>query len=784
MFLSVTFNGVTTANANVGGVYDTVVCFNQSFLPYFDYKAGSLNAATNSPVQVRFDNQTNCFYTRLSDGEYLVMDIDDPRDDYVDFKGFTTGEVYLSLQGVTGSGDIVLTKIGNTVLAEAGLDDYKQANNGFLLNGYDIDNMLVGFVGYDYKIPGGKDSVAAKLFAKYDGQTQFADLSNKLNGGKFVPEAAGEYYVRYRVTNKFGYARTVETAHFKVYATPKDAGLEIKSTFEGELTTKLFDLFEVPDIDFEGGSGAISVHYTLVVDGTEVDVVSAQKVLLDKKGAEVTLKATVTDSIGYTEVFRFPVAVDCNVVRYELVDTFDEITVMYGDVISVPDYIAIDYSKDNVSANNIELTVKQGLSNEVSVGDKITVYGDCVIEYTLDGATKLSLKVNCVPESVDIDESGGKTIAEQFGEVAGLRAATTEEEGTFFVFDGTQSNVKLAMPYALSSSNLTLTFGVLKSTSLQGVKMTFADKRGYEFSITLREFSDKPTAYVNDVATTWVVSVSTETFTSGTYAGKQYYLYTLIVDGGQKAILNSYESLLDTLTEWSNGMAFDGFTKCATMLSFDIEGATENEVFILNTVSNQTFTKAAFEYGDRIVPALAFEGALSSGIVDINTSLAVPMAYVYDVLSYSSTITMSVITPSGAYIYKNVSPRACEINFTEYGRYRVAYTIADNGGNGTKRTFTYIFDCYDKVKPQIEVDGTYAESYKVKDGVKILSATATDNNGSAKLTVLVFNNKTMDYTHANMGDVVKLAAGSYKIVYYATDENGNFAEKSFEIIVK
>lgn len=145
---------------------------------------------------------------------------------------------------------------------------------------------------------------------------------------------------------------------------------------------------------------------------------------------------------------------------------------------------------------------------------------------------------------------------------------------------------------------------------------------------------------------------------------------------------------------------------------------------------------------------------------------------------------MSVITPSGAYIYQNVASRACTVDFTEYGRYRVSYTIADNGGKGQSRTYTYIFDCLDKEPPQIMLDGDYDKEYKAGKEITVIGAQATDNTSDITLTVLLYNQSTMVYTPTKIGDNLKLAAGKYTIVYYATDENGNFATQKIDITVK
>ena len=165
-------------------------------------------------------------------------------------------------------------------------------------------------------------------------------------------------------------------------------------------------------------------------------------------------------------------------------------------------------------------------------------------------------------------------------------------------------------------------------------------------------------------------------------------------------------------------------------------------------------------------------------------SLFIPKAYVYDVLSYSSTVKMSVVTPDGMYIYQNVEPRECTIDFTEYGRYRVSYTIADNGGQGQSRTYTYIFNCLDKEPPTIVVEGQYQAEYKANKEIAILSAETTDNYSETSLTVWIYNESTMVRTPVEIGEKLKLQAGKYTLVYYAIDEDGNFATQKYEFRVK
>ena len=82
------------------------------------------------------------------------------------------------------------------------------------------------------------------------------------------------------------------------------------------------------------------------------------------------------------------------------------------------------------------------------------------------------------------------------------------------------------------------------------------------------------------------------------------------------------------------------------------------------------------------------------------------------------------------------------------------------------------------------LDGEYDKEYKAGKKITVIGAQATDNTSDITLTVLLYNQSTMVYTPTKIGDNLKLAAGKYTIVYYATDENGNFATQKFDITVK
>jgi len=149
------------------------------------------------------------------------------------------------------------------------------------------------------------------------------------------------------------------------------------------------------------------------------------------------------------------------------------------------------------------------------------------------------------------------------------------------------------MPYTLSASNLKFSFGVFDGTAINSVSVTLADKRqGYELNFRLTDLAAKPVLWLNGNETTWQITTTKQTATNGKYAGKSYYLYTFIFDGGLKVVQNAYEMTVGNVDAWTNGVAFDGFDMCGAKVTFVVDGTNGGDAFLLNTVSNQTFTKA------------------------------------------------------------------------------------------------------------------------------------------------------------------------------------------------
>ena len=739
--------------------------FNSSFMP--QYHLPSDKGLTYLPIRLYYDIQDNAIYTENKNGLLLVYDLDNPMDNCGDFKGFTTGEVYVSIESTGSGGDIVFTKIGGYTFDEVSAETYKQANTSMLFGGYDFENMLTGVVGYAYPLPKAlyADAVTTKLY-KVDGERE----TELAFDGSFTPNEAGRYAITCISQNEYGYETRV-----KGYFDVLDEAVEITPPTV-ELQAKLLDVWKVPALTFAGGVGELSLQYTLQKGGVSYDVLPGDAFKLDKKGEEIKLAVTVTDEIGYARTFTFPLVIDNNVMHFALLDAFDSISVNAGTVLTVPDYVAIDYSQEDVSKNNVEVTIRRGKTQILSVGDEFEVRADSNIYYYAGDELLKTFSIRCLDSFV-----ADSAVSEQFTASTGVSQIHTSILGTVFTLN--EASATVVMPYTLSSSGLNVQFSLFDDMLGATVLIKLRALSGQELIYTLTDLGAEPTLYINGEKTYCKVSTAKAVYKETDmpeYLNREYYTYSFIVDGAKATLYNGDSLRIASIDKWNDGLLFNGFERGGVQLSFEVKDAKTNGAFVLGKVSNQGLTSVHLGKGEKIAPMIAFDGSFGSVSVKKDSTVIVPKAYVYDAFDPQSSATLSIMSPSGEELLKKAPAEEYTFTASEYGIYYVSYDVRDSKGN--RDTLNYLVVVSDDVAPTLTVNGTYKTEYK--GSVTILSATATDNvDGDLKVTIWVEkSDKTTREVKA--GEKLSLEKGSYKIVYYAMDANGNFAVQRFEILVK
>ena len=784
-FIKVGFMDAEGGYANYAPEQGTVVGWAQNFLPAFDFPIDEKKPQPFLPLAFSYDVSTNGVYSCLQENDavpgerkYLMLDLDNEDDDYPDFTGFSTGEVYLTIESMGSAGEFVVTKIGNDKMTDL-VDG--NVGGGLMFGGYDFENMVNGVVGYPYPMPVSRNKypVTAKL-EKLVGE-DWTDVTSELtqDGTKFTPSAIGNYRLTYTGKTNSGADATV-SGEFTVIAEP----IEIIGKETVNLTTEITKTFIVPSLAFEGGIGELSAEYTLVVNGKETPSSVGSALAVNEKGMEITLKVKVTDAVSYSKEFEYPVTINENVKQFELVG-YHIVTANAGDKLTVPDFIANDWSKSgsNVSCKS-EVKITSDLADgNLSVGDEITVNANGSINYTW-GENTISYIVVCSPKNVSTD-----TIAEFF-HTDGISKIETTSIGTEFTVD--KENVTVNMPNPVSVTDLVIEYSLYNSLGLESksgynvpftaVNVILQSLNGKKVILTINKANARrPVMNVNGLKG-GTISTCTDNLVDSSDLSTKYRKFSFSFDGATAAICDGNGNKICNIKSWSDGLPFDGFEECKAYVSFELVGGQAGNKLILNTLSNQKFAQMNLGFGDMCAPALALNGNLESVFVELGLELNIPMAYAYDVICRRSSIKMTVRTPDGE-VLSGANPHEYKLAFSKAGKYIVSYAVSDRNRNST--VYEFVYRVLDKQAPEIELSGSYSKSYSGK--VKVLAATVSDNNdnsGSKAVSYIMLEKQDLTYSVVAAGDTLELAKGKYAIVYYAFDSDGNFTIARYEFEVK
>lgn len=706
---------------------------------------------------------------------HVIYDLDDPDDNLRDFAGWTTGEVYITIEGNGSNGDLVVTKIGNDYLKSDDKELFKASNGELLTKGYDFDNLPNGAVNYYYPLAdtsSSKSEVSKSLYKLGAGDEK--ELVENVDFNNFYPQEAGTYLIRYESINNFGYPISRE-GQFIVNQNPTDI-IDLSSV---SLEVKLFESHSIPTFNYGGGNGKLTKDIELVVGNSVQKYVEGDLFIIDKKESVNKLRVVVTDSINQQKTFEYNIQVNCNVIKFNLIDSFDSVSVIEGNDFIVPNYTAIDYSKDDISQTNIPVLIKQGKNKAYQPGDRITIEGNTSLTYSSGTEVLKTIVINSVPY-----ELSSQNIDEQFINRSGVDSILTSMCGLVFTSNG-DSKMEFVQPFPLGTTNLQFSLAFFpRMMNYNSINIDLFSLDSNYLHLELTELkSGKPYLYINGIKSSFNVEVTSETYDYNdvsAFKSQPFYTYSFYVDGAKKGILNSSGIKGDEIRTWANGSLFDKFSKACTLVKYSVDNPTQGDVISLYRVSNQLLTSVGLDYGDLAAPTLAFEQTMQSSSFNKDDNFMIPKAYAYDFFSDGYNIQMSILDSDGEKIVSKVAANQYPLTFNKYGSYSVTYNFKDARDNGG--TLNYVLVSRDTTPPTIKLLGEYK---KVYNGVfKIIDAFVKDNydtNPKLSVTIGDANDKR---TFVSPNQMVLLEKGTYKIVYYAFDSEGNSSRLVREIIVK
>lgn len=717
--------------------------------------------------QMDYANRTVYYYSGYGCHEKMI-DLDDPSvmPSEKIWDGFTTGEVYVKMQfpSVVGKeSGVIVTQVGGKNVSS--LYEQTQQFNSIKLDSdiqYNNEGMPDGVVNVQYPIPSvflasGNDEVTVSL---YDDKGN--DITSWIQNGVFTPMSTGIYEIVYNAFDVFGRKISL-TLPVNVVSIHNDIDMEATNITQPQVGK----YWEVPNIVATGGHGALITTTLVVKDGESVVPNAAGQIYIDKP-CNLTIKTIVKDFLGFESVSQYEYAALYNGAYFDISGIPSYLKA--GQIFEIPDFKAYNFALAP-GAENYDMTTKVYV-NDISykAGSNFAVptsMNKVTLRFVADEGLETeavevyTINVDTIPETGDMSMYFDADEA----------ASSTEANYQLFTFD---QDVSVIFKNILVADNLNLQFGVEKGKiyfSYFEVVLTDYYDQNNSISLEIYPYDDKYSTFKNGEGIAYV---------PGSFIGAKYDIY---YNNASRALQSGAGVRYMTIGSTIGNNVFEGFGNGLVNVRFVFHGVTEESQFKVFMLGNQAFNTYAYNRGDRKGPMLSFgEDIPMLTEIELFDVYEIKSCRAYDVLQGKSTVSVSVLSPSGKWIVKDASLTK-PVSFTadEYGYWKVLYTGIDAYGNKeTKQIQVYVLD---KIAPEISVSlNDFKTNYKVGESVAIPRATFSDNQDgyTAKVYVLTPDGR-LEFVELN-ATFVPDRKGKYTIVYYVRDVDNNVTRTSLEFV--
>lgn len=693
------------------------------------------------------------------------------------FKGFTTGEVYVAIQGQNYNASVFDFEIASILGAKGSALEYsniideeaptvtldRQESYKAVLN--EEIKIPQDIKIYDYNYYG---ELKTAVYYEYGTEKQSAVF---LKNGIFTPAQVGTYTVIYKAIDSFGNVREKRINYVAE---------------EGEAIS-----YEEPVrfTEFVAGKNYTLPFATNVVSANGYTV--QEVIVTNPSGKQTDYTAEnnsfTPDMLGvYTITYTFDDLIYHKEFSYEVTCTDDENTVLFYNPIKLPKYFmkGATYSLEDY---NVYVPTTNGLSEqvaEVSVscdGGEYQAVSD-MSNYKVEAQTSLKFKFSY----------NGKELESETYKVIDLGYGTDQKEYSKYFYGDHSSFAESYSGYTYQfekGGQADKSIEFINLISFSNFKLAFTIPEGYS---AFKEMRITLTDYVNPQNVN-VISYNTSDYTFSVNGGKAETLSSGLVDFMHRVEVSTAEKKIKN--NQSASVDYVGFESDLCFLRIELIDVTATSQVCIAKLNNQSFGI----YMNEEKPEFAYEQV--QGVKEINDSITVSSATVSSILNpvLLKDCLVSVYEPNGkpaiskdGILLDKVSAlKSYEVVLTEYGSYKIEYSGLVNTGmsgyNATiEKTSSYIVNVLDKEPPQITMEDTKNVSLRVGERHVLRTFTVSDNNTVATSidSIALVYNEAGNLVAWNVKEIAFDKAGTYRVVVYAEDESGNTATVSYSIIVK
>ena len=701
-------------------------------------------------------------------------------DDAALFKGFTTGEVYLSIRGeeyFTDEMNLDVSMLaGKTGEALQNADLLDSVAPTVSVNAGDVDLSNVKWaVGEPFPLyEATAVDVNLYLGVKSAVYYNYGTNSQRQVGvfdGCFVPATVGKYTIVYTAQD---YAGNVGVATVEVNCMQTPTDKSISFAVEKLSMVNAGEINVLPQHTVAGLNGEVQVDILAIGENRTQKIDGATREFCPLEIGEYEIVYTYYDGVARYEYAYVLSAVSAGGIAADgefILPEYFMKGVAY-DLAKIPVYQFADGKKTEVDAELY--MISDGAEEKKVAFDEFTVEAQEYVSFRLDYNGITYARSKEIPV-VDAGRDGSLDFTKYF---AGDTVNSVLNNSILCEANAATGDTTVSFINPLSLANFVFSFSVAKNWANYDV-----------LSIRLVDYYDRDNEITLDIyneGTSILLSANggVKYRVNSNFYGK---IFTVKYKDGAFAV--SSTSAAKSISQYKT------LSSDKILLKITMQGMDGKSGFEARQVNNQTFAKSLKI--DRNVPEIYRNS--SAGTYAPNTVVTVYALENYtDVLApvLKKNVRMEVYAPSGEYAVavdgtalngEQSVDKDYQLLLSEYGSYSVYYTVVDEFGNGAFAPDTYVIIVEDMTPPTISLADGYTDKTVVKvklnAKVKVVGYTAQDDAGGNVTVFVATVSPKGELLLVTDDTFVANEKGTWTVYYYAYDAVGNGAVAYYNVVV-
>lgn len=780
-----------TYNGNKYNIHRKPKALSNIYGPYG--ASGDSTNADNSGFEVYYEYSTKKVYIKDRENLIFVSDLS-CKDVYeTPFKGFTNGEVYLSVLAdyyKENQFNVEISSIYGLNGEELNIAYAKDELPPILYT--DVTNTSLGEIiiaqGEKFEIPpvsakdtGGIKSVGSRVYYAYGtkAQTQIS-----VNDNSFVPQKTGQYTIVYYGEDIYGNVsqRTLELTCKKC---ENDRALRLSFTKNQDS-----DLLLLNDaaVDVLAGKKYTLAQYGVESENSFATYVNAYYIY----GDDITTRREIdlaVGEIGFYKIGRYKVVYEYGDAVQNKKDVFEVNSCVSDEKTIETPYLPEYFIKNaRYSFEYIPVTLYNDESLNYVAPDVYVKFDDADyvkvnsenLKIEADRAIKIQYRYQDTvlyetPSMPVVDVNFGKKLAIQ-NYFQGDFTAEPNSAEIDFVSNTESGENRLDFINVISFNSFNLAFKIKDGLGNFGsLKIELIDyyDRNKKAELIYGKDGDKAFYRFNGI-----------NYNANNFVGANNVFY----DISSKGFVLMNGTVIPYLSE---------FTSDKVILHLTIQDMVGKSGVTISKLNGQNISNRGTDIGNPVITEKQ-----TTGKWNLNEKLTIYRPDVTDVLSpyLNDNFTITVLMPDGETACKDLSSgnilkdykssaQTYSIEISQYGNYTILYNYKDQSDNSV--TIMSVVVVTDNVSPTFTLDGGYCEktivSIKLGNRVNLARFSANDNyTETENLRIMIlaitpnFDTVVIDSNDLSYFPQIK---GLHTIRYMCVDEAGNYVSVSYKIMV-